>query len=146
LAALPLKQSTGLQDSISTDEERLSDCEPSSPTSSYLTRPVRSIDAARTMVNVKARLLKSNERRGSDRYAANLSAKASGLQNFTARKCVVSDISETGIRISFSEPIPELPKFLKLHIEDLHLIVKCELKWQRHRNSGMAFVFGSTDF
>jgi len=123
---------------FTSDEERLPDDEPSSPTSSYLTRPLRSIDAARTMSNLKARLLIADERRSADRHAANLSAKAIGSANFTARECVVRDISETGVRISFKEAVPELPELLKLHIE-------CELRWQTQRDSGLAFIFGSTD-
>jgi len=57
----------------------------------------------------------------------------------------VRDISETGVRISFKEAVPELPELLKLHIEELQLIVKCELRWQTQRDSGLAFIFGSTD-
>ena len=139
MRSLPLEKSVGLVRSVASDSVS------SQPTSTYLARPLRSLDAAKTITNVKARLLAANERRSSDRHMANLTAKVIGLADFKALKCNVRDISETGVRLSFEEPAPALPKLLKLHIEDLNLIVSCELKWQTDYQSGLIFVFGASD-
>jgi len=131
------------QNFFALEDDCQSELDSSLPTSSYLNRSLRSIDAAKTISNVKLRL-SSSERRNSMRHLTDLAAKVIGPENFEPKSCILRDISETGVRIEFEEPIPAMPRLVQLHIHELHVIIKCAPMWLNHCEAGLMFVFGNT--
>lgn len=82
--------------------------------------------------------LKPAERRKSDRRRVVRAAEISCPGDATKVSCVLLDISVTGARLGVPADI-ELPKQFSLSVTALSLETRCELRWRRNHEVGVAF-------
>ncbi len=82
--------------------------------------------------------LKPAERRRSDRRRVVRAAEITCAGEATKVSCVLLDISVSGARLGVPADI-DLPKNFSLSVAALSLETRCELRWRRNHEAGVAF-------
>jgi hypothetical protein len=82
---------------------------------------------------------KWNKRRGSARLPLVLDGLIARKDNRSPIKCVVRDVSRTGVRFSLPRPA-EVPLEFTLRIPDHHAVASLRLVWSDGRDFGATFI------
>jgi len=90
------------------------------------------------MSELQAQIIPNVDQRGAERYKAADGAEAL-VPGGDALSCVVLDISETGARISLSDPNVRVPDSLKIYIAERDLIADCSVVWRKGGEFGVSF-------
>ena len=117
--------------------------EAESPTSSYLSQPLRSLETAKVMKALEAQLFLPDvrdERQNGVRHAANEPARAFVPAQCDFVSCILRDVSEAGARLELRDELPETPERVYLYVETVDIIVECEPRWRFRQMMGIVFV------
>ena len=111
----------------------------SAPTSTYLKRPLRSFNAAKSMRKLETQSMLDDERHAT-RYVVNQLASAFVPKKFFGIPCIIRDISKTGACLEFCEETLMMPHQLILYIDDFQFRVDCEPRWHDQHKMGLLFM------